>query len=220
MDAKFTVTCFKRKNNKSGDSFINSYGSSRPEWDVLKEDASLISLKCDFQLVEYEDIRSLQNGYDKKVDKPLYIDVRYLDNYNTSIGYHSMLLATHIAAFAIEFAKKYETTSIIVNVTPTLEGKEVNNDLAIQASSDTTIVSPPTASFSSGWKLPITIVGGAMFIALLAVGILFIDWRKKKGSKLQSLSPFLLSEVPEKSEDVDFTNYKTPSQTNRMQGLL
>jgi len=215
MTAKFTLTCFKRKNDRSGDSFTNSYGSSRPEWDLLKEDAALKSLNCDFQLVEYDDIRSLQHGYDKKVDKPLYIDVRHMEDYDHSRVYCSMLLATHIAAFVIEFAKRFEvSTSVVIHVQPS---QSLTSEKTSEGTSEA-IIPPPQTSFVNSWKLPATIIGSFMFLALLAAGIVFFDWRRRRGSKLHAMSPFYLSEVPEKSTNVDFASIK--SRSKKEPGLL
>lgn len=207
MDAKFTLTCFKRKGDKSGDSFINSYGASRSEWDLLKEDASLISLKTRFELIEYEDIRSLQNGYDKKVDQSLYIDLRHGNNFNTSIVYRSTLLATHIAAFTIEFAKKYE-----VSTTVTMSYDEVDTKSTTVPATEAPIIPTPETSFVNSWKFPATIVGGVMFIMLVAGAVVFFDWRRRKGSKLAALTPFFLSDVPEKAKHVDFVKEKKNGQ--------
>lgn len=205
MEHKFVLTCFKRKGDKSGDTFINSYGSSRSEWDLLKEDASLISLKTIFELVEYDDIRSLQNGYDKKVDRSLYIDLRHESDFDTSIVYTSTLLATHIAAFTIEFAKRYEISNIVIKQSVPDEKAAIITSEAIQTGP---LIPAPEPSFANSWKLPATIVGGVMFLMLVAGAVIFFDWRRRKGSKLHSLTPFFLSDVPEKAEHVNFGKEK------------
>jgi hypothetical protein len=209
MSSKFVLTCFKRKNDKSGDSFVNSYGISHSEWDLLKEDATLISLGCKFQLIEYDDIRVLENGYNTKVDKSLYIDVRYDDKFDTCQVYRGMLLASHIAAFVIEFVKRYNvitptSTSLVVHKDP-----NESTTLVTESSQGTVIVSPtPEPSFVRSWKLPVAIVGGIMFLFLISAGIVFFDWRRRKGSTLQNMTPFFLSEVPERSHNVDFSSLK------------
>lgn len=208
------ISCFKRKGDKSGDSFINGGANSVSEWELLKGDALLKSLKCEFQLVEYDDIRSLPNGYDQKIDAPLYIDIRYGSDFNGSQRYSFGLIATHIAAFATEFAKRHQTVTAIVvrEESPRSTSQEV-----VTTSSETAIVPAQETPFVQSWKLPTVIVGGFMFLALVAGAIVFFDWRRRKGSALQNLTPFFLSNVPETSPHVDFAQVK---QSKKDKGLL
>ena len=214
MSDVVVVTCFKRKGDRSGDSFINGGGNSIAEWELLKSDAMLKSLKCEFQLVEYDDIRALSNGYDKKIDTALYLDVRYGDDYSGSLVYNFALIATHIAAFVTEFAKKYHTsTAVVVHVnSPRTANLEV-----VTTSTEIAIVPTQETPFVKSWKLPAVVVGGFMFLVLIAGAIAFFDWRRRKGSTLQNLTPFFLSDVPEKSPHVNFAQVK---QQKAEKGLL
>jgi hypothetical protein len=198
MSDSVIVTCFKRKGDRSGDSFVTGGGNSTPEWELLKSDAVLNSLKCEFRLVEYDDIRALPNGYDKKVDTALYIDVRHGEDYLNSAAYSSVLYATHIAAFVAEFAKKFHNSTAIV----------VRTETPRATTQETAIVVAPETPFVHSWKLPTVVVGGFMFLALLTGAIIFFDWRRRKGSTLNTLTPFFLSNVPEKSEHVNFAQIK------------
>lgn len=207
MASKLTVTCFKRRKDKSGDSFIKSYAGGTSEWELLQKDESLRSMGCDFHLIEYDDIRGLMPEYKEKVDRPLYLDVRHLDDYAQSVPYRGQLFATHIAGFVIQFAKKFDVSTQPVP-TPTPESSAL-----VVRNADTTVATVPAQSdnFTTSWKLPVTIVSVALFLSLIVGGIVFFDWRRRKGSTLHGLTPFL-SEVPNKSPPVDFSKLRLSSK--------
>lgn len=203
---KFTITCFKRRSDKSGDSFLHSYNGKKSEWELLKEDESLKSIGCDIQLIEYDDIRGLENGYDKKVDRGLYIDVRHENDFKASVPYRAQLFATYVAAFTMQFAKKFS-----VEMSPVVEESQT----VVTKNAETQAPTTPVETFTTSWKLPVTIVSAVLFISLIVGGIVLYDWRRRKGSTLLQMRPFFLSEVPAIQPPVDFSKLRLKAKKEK-----
>lgn len=213
MAATIFITCFKRRQNRAGDTFITSFQNEKSEWDLLKEDATLQSMNCNFEVLLYDDLRLLSNGYAKKVNQPLYVDIRFGEDYDHSVKYNGQYLATHIAGFVIQLVKKNAPKSIEAPL-------PVETTIAERAAETVATPTSTSDSFTSSWKLPITIVSGAILLSILVGGVIFFDWRRRKGSALHNLTPFFLSNVPDKAQPVDFNKLRKEHKEEEFEAEL
>jgi len=182
--ASVTITLLVKRGNAAGLRFQNS------EWQSLLQEESL-KTGFSFLTVDYDDVRTLSDGLDKKVKRCPYIDFRSGEK-DVAYPMGKLLLASHIAAFALDFQKQVGETVVAAR------------DAPAEKPIDTV---PP-----SSWRLPLMIVGGAgaALIAIFAVVLLW-DYRKRgKEDAVTMDDPAFLVLRDGEDSPVDFTrvNFK------------
>jgi hypothetical protein len=178
-----TITLLIKRGNSEGLRFLNG------TWQLLLQNESL-KTGFAFLTIEYDDVRTLSDGLDKKVKRCPYIDFRS-GSKTEAYPQGRLLQVPHIVAFALEFQKQAAEHV----ETPSSATRDVPVDVA-----------PP-----SSWRYPLMVIGGASAIVVTVFTIVLL-WDYRKRGKTDKISPddpvFLVTGRTGEDLPVDFSQIK------------
>lgn len=178
-----TITLLIKRGNSEGLRFLNG------TWQLLLQNESL-KTGFAFLTIEYDDVRTLSDGLDKKVKRCPYIDFRS-GSKTEAYPQGRLLQVPHIVAFAIEFQKQASEH--------------------VETHSSATRDVPVDAAPPSSWRYPLILAAGAGSALLLIFGaVLLWDYRKRgKTDKISIDDPvFLTSGQYGEDKPTDFSKIK------------
>jgi len=181
-----TITLLIKRGNSEGLRFLNG------TWQLLLSNADL-KTGFAFLTTEYDDVRALSDGLDKKVKRCPYIDFR-AGSLNEAYPQGRLLQVPHIVAFALAFQKKAaeqgETTST--------------------ATRDAPVETVPP----SNWRFPLMVIGGASAVVVTVFTIVLLwDYRKRgRGDVISPDDPAFLVIGREEDSPADFSKIKFGSK--------
>jgi len=183
-----TVTLFKKKGDRSAEIFSGTSGNrtSVGEWQVLIRNRKLKDAGVKFLTIEFEEPQALLNGYANKVDKNIYIDLRWGTDVETSVAYPqgSPLKSQAIHKWILDTLKNppempQDETPIVTPLASQSPSVAMMLDQMIQqplltpraASALPTIqasVETEETPFVQTWGFPLALVGGLLGVGIVA----------------------------------------------------
>lgn len=168
-----TLTFFKRKGDKQSDIFRGTNdgpGSAPSQWELLTRDKDLKDAGLKFLVVEYVNTTDLPVGYERKVQRTPYIDLRWNEDVRNSVAYpgRSPLSLFNIKTWTLEVIEDFKTRAETPTQPPEL--KETTQDLVASATSDAAVRSTEVATDGSpSWLKPVVLTTSFAALAFAAV---------------------------------------------------
>lgn len=162
-----TLTFFKRKGDKQSDVFRGTSdgpGSTPSQWEMITRDKELKDAGIKFLVTEYNSASDLPEGYERKVQRSPYLDLRWKEDVRNSVAYpgKSPLSLVNVRAWALEVVADFQhradnpTTSSIEQRIANLE----------KTTTQPIIVEQPN---TSSWMIPTMVTASFVAVGLAAV---------------------------------------------------
>lgn len=165
-----TLTFFKRKGDKQSDIFRGTSdgpGAQQSQWELISRDKDMKEAGIKFLVIEYVKESDLPEGYDRKVKRSPYLDLRYKDDVRNSVTYpgRSPLSLVNVKSWALEVVESFSYKA--ENPTPKIEEQieKIVDDKMKTSGNTTVIVEKPRSS----WVAPTIIATSFLAVGLAAV---------------------------------------------------
>ena len=150
-----TLTFFKRKGDKQSDVFRGTSdgpGSSQSQWELITKDKEMRDAGIKFLVTEYVTTADLPAGYENKVRRSPYLDLRWKEDVRNSVPYpgRASMSLVNVKNWALELVEDFKLraehpSSSIESRLQTLE-KTTQQPVIIDTSSSSTSSWSPSAS--------------------------------------------------------------------------
>ncbi len=189
-----TLTFFKKQGNEDCDAFAGTHAgpSDHPgEWPLIQRNEAIKKSSINVLMIEFIEAKMLSKGYDTKVTRFPYIDVRYKDDITRSVGYPAgmPLSAQAIVSWALGYVNNPSSIGAGVSEPATVNQEGANTSEKdgeeIKDSSETT----DDQSGRRGWVIPVAIVGSVAAVAAVATATVLL---RNTGSE-EDASPLFMT---------------------------
>ena len=162
-----TLTFFKRKGDRQSDVFRGTSGgagSSESTWEMIVKDKELKAAGIKFLVMEYANSEDLPEGYDVKVRRTPYLDLRWKEDIRNSVAYpgRSPLTLVSIKSWALELVEDFKLRT--EHPSSTIEERIE----MLEAKKDEPVVVQQQSS-SASWVVPTVVTTSFLAIGLAAV---------------------------------------------------